>query len=163
MIRRIVTSLILLGLLTTSAAADPSLTIVPLGLQSGNWVWRVDITPDLSIVPAAADGSPLALVIGFRLTGSPLATATNINPSVFDNAIPGKIIFGWETKDPTANNNPVGLQSNLQTGEAFSAFGTIDFKTGVHGRFLKSSHSGQVTEVDLQALSSGSALSLEKE
>jgi len=137
MIRSILRPFILVGLMTSYAIADPTLTMVPLGLQSGNWVWRVDITPDLTIVPAAANGTPVALEFGFRLTGSPLATVANINPSVFDTSNPGRVIFGWEMLDPSSNNRPRGLQSNTLTSEVFAAFGTIDIMTPGPRPFLQ--------------------------
>ena len=111
-------------ILASPGIAAPTLSVVPGGIQSGNWVWNVDITPDLVL---AQTSTPIAVELGFRLTNAPLLSATNINPSEFDTPNPGKIIFGWETLDPTANNNPVGLQVNTSTGEIFAAFGSIDF------------------------------------
>ena len=133
MICRMFVTLTALFALISAASAAPVLTISGGGLQGGNWVWNVSISPDLTL----ASSTPLAEEIGFRLTSSPLLSATNINPAEFNPANPGKIIFGWETLDPTANNNPVGLQVNLATSEIFSAFGTIDFTTPGPKPFLQ--------------------------
>jgi len=88
-------------------------------------------------VPAAANGTPVALEFGFRLTGSSLVSAANINPSEFDTPNPGRFVFGWETPDPTSNNFPRGLQTNLPTSEVFSAYGSIDFATPGPKPFLQ--------------------------
>src|SRR5262245_61241250 len=90
--------------------AAPTLTITPAGVQGGNWVWNVGLTPDLSITP---DGdTPVAFELGFRLTGGSLINVTNVNPGQFDTSNPGKKIFGWEVTFPDANNNPVGIEAN---------------------------------------------------
>jgi hypothetical protein len=114
--------------------AAPILNVVPGGVQGGNFVWDVSVTPDFAIAPG---GTPMAVELGFRLTGAPLISATNINPSEWDTPNPGKIIFGWETITPSANNNPVGLQSNPATSEIFVAYGSIDFATPGSKPFLK--------------------------
>jgi len=121
-------------ILATPVFAAPTLSVVPGGIQGGNWVWDVSVTPDLVL---AQTSTPLAVELGFRLTTAPLLSATNINPSEFDTPNPGKVIFGWETLDPTANNNPVGLQVNTSTGEIFAAIGTIDFATPGSKPFLR--------------------------
>src|SRR4051812_995803 len=51
------------------AFAAPILTVIPQGQQAGNWVWEVDVTPDLAL--SGPIGTPLALELGFRLTGDP--------------------------------------------------------------------------------------------
>src|SRR4051794_15920358 len=40
-------STILAFLFISPAFADPILSVIPQGVQGGNWVWEVDITPDL--------------------------------------------------------------------------------------------------------------------
>jgi hypothetical protein len=127
--------------IATTALAAPAFNVVPGGIVSGKWVWNVDVTPDLSLVPDAS-GTPLALEFGFRLTGAPLLSATIANPSQFDTPNPGSPIFGWETPDPTANNHPVGLQINTSTGEVFAAYGTINFTTPGPKHFLQILASG---------------------
>jgi hypothetical protein len=131
--------LTLLVSLTSPAFAAPGLHVVPQGLQSGNWVWQIDIEPDFSLAPG---GTPLALELGFRLTGSPLASVTNINPLEWDTPNPGNVIFGWEMLtdvDPGAGVNlrPVGLQSNATTYEIFAAFGSDVFTTPGPKPFLE--------------------------
>src|SRR5262245_46074036 len=60
--------------------AAPTMSVLPQGVIGGNWVWDVQITPDLSLT---SDGtSPLAVDLGFRLTGDPLVSVTNVNPSI---------------------------------------------------------------------------------
>jgi len=118
----------------STASAVPTLNVTPGGLQSGNWVWDVSITPDFVLAPS---GTSLAVELGFRLIGDPLISATNINPSQWDKANPGKVIFGWETLDPSANNHPVGIQVNTSTNEIFAAYGSINFTTPGAKPFLK--------------------------
>jgi len=127
---------LLLFALAPPANADPGISIVAEGLQGGNWVWRVDIVPDFSLVPPG-EGTPVALELGFRLTDAQLISATNINPSEFDLANPGNVIFGWETLDPMANNHPTGLQVNTATGEIFAAFGSVNLVTPGAKPFLE--------------------------
>jgi hypothetical protein len=124
----------LLCLIVSPLFAAPILNIVKGGIQANNFVWEVDVTPDLAL---AGGSTPLAVELGFRLTGAPLLSATNINPSQFDTPNPGTTIFGWETLSPSANFHPVGLQTNLATGEIFAAFGSIDFTTPGAKPFLK--------------------------
>jgi hypothetical protein len=119
--------------------AQPVLSVTPGGLQSGNWVWDIAITPDLVL---AGEGTPVAEEIGFRLIGSPLLSATNINPTEFDTPNTGTQIFGWETPGSGTNGQPQGLQVNLATNEIFTAFGSIDFPTGGPKPFLQIIASG---------------------
>jgi hypothetical protein len=123
--------------------AQPQLTAVPGGLEAGNWVWQVDITPDLLL---GGGSTPMALEMGFRLTGSPLVSATNINPTQWDQANPGLPIFGWETISDTdgdgtietnGDDEPVGLQSNTTTSEIFAAYGSINLTTPGPKPFLR--------------------------
>jgi hypothetical protein len=136
---------ILMLLISASRAfAAPELSIVPEGIQDGNWVWRVDLEPDFALAP---DGSPLAFELGFRLTGAPLLSATIINPSEFDSPNPGSVIFGWEELtvlggtgecgSGTPGSCPVGLQVNTATDEIFAAYGSVDFPTPGPRQFLE--------------------------
>lgn len=134
MTRNTIVSAAVLCLLVSPAFAAPILNINPGGIQGNNFVWDVSITPDLA---SGGGSTPMGLELGFRLTGAPLLSATNVNPSEYDTPNPGKIIFGWEVLDPSANNNPVGLQVNPATGEVFAAYGTIDFTTPGPKPFLK--------------------------
>jgi hypothetical protein len=90
---KILAPLALLCAFAPTLFAAPSLAIVPQGLQGGNWVWDVQITPDLAIAPL---GTPLAVEMGFRLTSTPLVSVTNVSPLIFDTNNPGLPIFGWE-------------------------------------------------------------------
>jgi hypothetical protein len=121
------------------AFAVPGLSITPGPLESGNMVWEVGVSPDLIL---AAGSTPLAVELGFRLTGAPLLSATNINPLEWDTPNPGLVIFGWEmTEDidpgPGVNMKPVGLQENLATDEIFVAYGSTNFTTPGNKPFLK--------------------------
>lgn len=124
----------LLCLIVSTAFAAPGLSVVPGGIQSGNWVWDIDITPDFALAPG---GTPLDVELGFRLTSAPLLSATNINPSQWDAPVPGNVIFGWETLGPFPPGFPAGLQVNTGTGEIFVAYGSIDFPTSGPKPFLK--------------------------
>jgi hypothetical protein len=130
---------ILLCLLGSQLFAQPQLNVVPGGIQGGNFVWDVSLTPDLVL---AGGSTPLALEMGFRLTGSPLVSATNINPAEWDtvNLNPGRPIFGWEmtTELRPGVFFPVGLQSNTVTSEVFVAYGSaISFATSGPKPFLR--------------------------
>ncbi len=125
----------LLCAIVSPAFAMPDLVAVPGGIQSTNWVWTIDITPDLSLIPDGS-GTPLALELGFRLTGAKLLNATITDPVSFDTPNPGTKIFGWETLDPNSNNRPYGLQKNLVTGEIFAAYGSENFTSAGARHFL---------------------------
>jgi hypothetical protein len=103
-------AVVLCGIVSTAYAA-PTMSVIPLGLQSGNWAWEIDITPDLSLVPDNS-GTPVAVELGFRLTSDPLVSVTNINTSQFDTSNPGAKIFGWEITYPDDNNRPEGIEAN---------------------------------------------------
>jgi hypothetical protein len=120
--------------LVSPALAVPGLSVTPGALESGNMVWEVGVAPDLIL---AAGSTPLAVELGFRLTGAPLLSATNINPLEWDTPNPGVAIFGWETPDPSANNHPVGLQVNTASDEIFVAYGSTVFNTPGNKPFLK--------------------------
>lgn len=128
-----------------SANAAPVLNVTPGGLQGGNWVWDVSVTPDLTLT---GGNTPLAVELGFRLSSDPLVSVTNVNPSVFDTNNPGVTIFGWETTfgfpfpeglevtctSCTANNPATfgGHAAAVVAGtanEIFTALGSIDIAT----------------------------------
>jgi hypothetical protein len=131
--RHVFVSAALLCALASPLCAAPILNVVPGGVQGGNWVWDVSITPDLAI---ASGDTPMAVELGLRLTGAGLTSAT-IDPANWNSPNPGKIIFGWETLTPSANNNPVGLQTNTNTDEIFVAYGSVNFSTPGAKPFLK--------------------------
>jgi hypothetical protein len=136
---RVVPITLLACVLVAPAIAQPQLTLVKGGIEAGNWVWQVDVTPDLLL---AGGSTPMAVELGFRLTGASLVSATNINSSQWDKPNPGLQIFGWETltdidPGPGVNNRPVGLQSNTATSEVFVAYGSTDFTTPGPKPFLK--------------------------
>ncbi len=134
--------------------AAPGLSVVPEGIQpDNNWAWRVDLTPDFVLAP---DGTPLAFELGFRLTGAPLLSVTNINPIEFDANNPGNVIFGWETL--YGSGFPEGIQANCTgctvtnaatfgghaatvvtgtTNEIFTAMGSVNFATPGPKPFLR--------------------------
>src|SRR4029079_1543716 len=93
----------LLCAIATTVLAAPTFTAVPGGVQAGNWVWNIDITPDLTLVPDNS-GTPVALEFGFRLTGGQLLSATIADPVQFDTPNPGPKVFGWEAPDPLFPN-----------------------------------------------------------
>jgi hypothetical protein len=105
---RILAPIALLCAFAPSLFAAPTLTIVPQGLQGDNFVWDVQITPDLAI---AGGSTPVAVEMGFRLTTTPLVSVTNVSPLIFDTNNPGNSIFGWETPYPPANK-PEGIEVN---------------------------------------------------
>ena len=138
----------LLCAFVSTAYSDPTITISPGGVQSGNWVWNVSITPDLSLVPDGS-GTPVAVEFGFRLTGDALVNVSNINPSEWDTSNPGKVIFGWEVLYPGSNNHPEGIEAqcaactitntaggghsativNGTANEIFASLGSVNFTT----------------------------------
>jgi len=105
-------SAILAAAFVAPAFAAPILTVIPQGQQAGNWVWEVDVTPDLAL--SGPTGTPLALELGFRLTGDPLVSVTNLTPVVFDTSNPGTTIFGWETLYTPVGGTPKaeGIEAN---------------------------------------------------
>jgi hypothetical protein len=134
-------SLVTTGLLCVLASpvfAAPNMAIVKGGTQgvavdgnnldaAGNWVWNVQITPDLGAVPDAS-GTPVAAELGFSSTSSGAAanqgnviSATNMSSgagNLFDTINPGAVIFGpWQNAtngllDANSNNRPTGIQLN---------------------------------------------------
>jgi hypothetical protein len=116
--------------------AAPTLQVTKGGSNASNnldangfWRWNVTVTPDLAIVPAGANGTPVATELGFKSTASvgdvagqgDLINVARLNPNTnFDNLNPGTAIFAWQTGaallDPTSNNKPTGIQTNCPTG-----------------------------------------------
>ena len=131
---------------TSVASAAPTLNVIPGGVQGGNWVWNVAITPDLSLIPDGS-GTPVGVEFGFRLTGAQLVSATITNSLDFDTRNPGRKIFGWETPDPLFPNPAYGygLQTNLSTSEIFAAYGSRSFTTPGAKQFLTILASGPPT------------------
>jgi hypothetical protein len=157
---------ILVGIIGSPLFAAPTLSVTPGGIQSGNWVWNVSVSPDL---PLAGGTTPLAVELGFRLTTAPLLSVTNVNPIEWNTALPGKAIFGWEigyqvldpiTNQPTGTSAPDGIEVNctgctvtnavtafpgtqastIVTGtnnEIFAAMGSIVFTTPGPKSFLQ--------------------------
>jgi hypothetical protein len=143
--------------------AAPTLQVVSGGSiasnnldANGNWLWKVTVTPDLAIVPAGANGTPVATELGFKSTSTGvnpnqgnLLNATRLNQATnFDNLNPGTAIFAWQTGallDATSNNKPTGIQTQCPTGtcsnesrtpassvvgagnEVFAALGSVDY------------------------------------
>src|SRR5690349_18362457 len=111
-------SLVTTGLLCVLASpvfAAPSMNLVAGGTAAnghldatGNWVWTVQVTPDLALVPDAS-GTPVAVEAGFTSTstgtvaGQGNVLSASVNGVVdsgtnFDKRTPGSVIFGaWQT------------------------------------------------------------------
>jgi hypothetical protein len=143
--------------IVSTAQSAPVLNVIPGGVQAGNWVWNVSITPDLNLVPDNS-GTPLAVELGFALSGGSLLNITNVNPSGFDTSNPGAKIFGWEITYPDNNNRPVGIEANCigctvvnpinpfnhpttivpgLTNQMFVAMGSANFTTSGSKPFLQ--------------------------
>jgi len=100
--------------------------------SSGNWVWTVQITPDVSLV-GDSTGTPVAAELGFTgsstrsgdIPGQGNVVSAARNATNFDTLNPGNVIFGaWQTGiaptapgllDPASNNRPTGFQLNCAT------------------------------------------------
>jgi hypothetical protein len=131
----------LLCVLASPAFAAPTMGLVAGGSAanghlnaSGQWVWKVQVTPDLATPSPIPDtsGTPVAVELGFTSTASgatgnanPLAAnqgnvvsaARNAAEALnFDTLNPGTAIFGaWQTAgngllDANSNNRPTGIQ-----------------------------------------------------
>ena len=154
MIRKHGLALIALSCIVSPLLAAPTMTVVPQGVQAGNWVWQVNITPDVAL---SGGSTPLAVELGFRLSGDPLVSVTNLNPLVFDSNIPGNAIFDWEVPYGIPAK-PVGIQANCAgcsvtnlatfgghastvvpgvTNEIFAAMGSVDISTPTAIPFLQ--------------------------
>lgn len=144
MIRKHGLALFVLSCFVSPLLAAPTMTVVPQGVQAGNWVWQVNITPDLAL---GGGDTPVAVELGFRLTGDPLVSVKNLSPLIFDTNIPGNSIFGWEIPVPgfkqgieanctgcTVTNLAAfgGIGSTVvpgTTNEIFAAMGSVDYGT----------------------------------
>jgi hypothetical protein len=178
-------SLVTAGLLCVLASpvfAAPTMSVVKGGTQAngnldanGNWVWKVQITPDLSLVPDAS-GTPVAAELGFT-SNRDVISAAQLNPGTnFDTKNPGSVIFSaWQTAgngllDANSNNRPTGLQLNAPgvgtnagasytanssvsgtANQVFAALGSVNFTTAGAKDFITITAKGPST--------SGSALS----
>jgi hypothetical protein len=128
----------LLCVLAVPAFAAPNMGLVTGGTVAsgrldvnGNWVWAVQVTPDLALVPDSS-GTPVAIELGFTGTSTGLVpNQGNVlnavrNPAVgagsFDTINPGAVIFpAWQTAgngllDTASNNRPTGIQTNCVSG-----------------------------------------------
>jgi hypothetical protein len=158
---KIILSALLAAALASPAFAAPILNVIPQGIQAGNWVWEVDVAPDQAL--AGPGGTPLDLELGFRLTGDPLVSITNLTPAIFDFSTAGNVIFGWETlyTPPGGTSKPEGIEANCTgctivnatlfpttgahpstvvpgtTNEIFSALGSGNIVTSVPIPYLK--------------------------
>jgi len=141
---------------------------------NGNWVWKVTITPDVSLVPDAT-GTPVAAELGFASTSTHAAQgavvgAARLNQATnFDTLNPGAIIYSsWQNTtngllDTASNNRPTGLQVNgtsvgtnagasyttnsSVSGSAqqvFAALGSVNFTTSTAKDFITISVKGPV-------------------
>jgi hypothetical protein len=107
---------------------------------AGNWVWTVQVTPDLTLVPDAS-GTPVAIEAGFASTstgavaGQGSVIQASRNPAggtgSFDTVNPGAVVFGtWQTGallDANSNNRPTGIQANCPGGSC--ALGADSYTT----------------------------------
>lgn len=139
-----------LCLLASPAFAAPAVSAIGGGNSAsnhlnaaGNWVWQVRVAPTN---PIPTGSSPLAAELGFTESGTrAILSVTQNNTAEWDKLNPGKKIFTWETTDPTANGNPVGVQSRCPAGctstgaedQVFAALGSIDFATTGNKNFLQ--------------------------
>jgi hypothetical protein len=131
--------------------------------NDGNWVWTIKLlqsNPAVNLpdpdgagpLPDPVAGSPLAAELGFAATGRALVSAS-VNATDFDDPNPGNNIWGWENDSdtdgsggPTADDEPVGLQTNCAGGgctentpgddpnTVFSAFGSVDYLGNTTGK-----------------------------
>jgi len=163
----------LLCALAMPAFAAPTISIVPGGTFSnnhlnaaGDWVWRVTITPDLSLVPDSS-GTPLAAELGFRETSGELLSAVSPDAATnFLDSNPGSVIFGWETLASTGGTGDCGsgtpgmcafgVQTNLANDEAFASLGSVNYTTAGGKTFLEITIDGPSStgslETDLELL-----------
>ena len=156
----------LLCVLATPAFAQPTMGIVPGGTAasgrlnaSGQWVWTVQVTPAVGLVPDAS-GTPIGVELGFTSSSTgAVAGQGNVisaarNATNFDTLNPGATIFSaWQTTtngliDTASNNRPTGLQLNApgvgatagnsyttnssvsgSANQVFAALGSVNFTT----------------------------------
>jgi hypothetical protein len=145
--------------------AAPTLTSVPGGTAAsnhldanGNWVWTLQVTPDLALVPDAT-GTPVAAELG--VTSSTNLIGATRNATNFDTLNPGDVIFSaWQTAgngllDANSNNRPTGLQLsgpavgtnagasytanssvNSAANQVFAALGSVNFAAAGAQNFI---------------------------
>jgi hypothetical protein len=169
-------SLVTAGLLCVLASpvfAAPNVSIVSGGAQAGtsnnldaagNWVWKVQVSPDAALVPDAT-GTPMAAELGFTSTSAGtvagqgnLINAARLNQATnFDTLNPGTAIFAWQTGtllDAASNNKPTGIQTQCPSGacsnesrtaassvvgagnQVFAALGSVNFTTSTPKDFI---------------------------
>jgi len=130
-------SLVTAGLLCVLASpvfAQPNMALVAGGSTAsghlnpaGQWVWTLQVTPNLAAVPDAS-GTPVAIELGLTSSSTgAVAGQGNVigaarNPAggtgSFDTLNPGAVVFSsWQTStngllDASSNNRPTGLQLN---------------------------------------------------
>jgi len=170
-------SLVTAGLLCVLASpvfAAPNVTITSAGAQAGtsgnldaagNWVWKVQVSPDTGAVPDAS-GTPVAAELGFKSTSTGvvagqgnLINAARLNQATnFDTLNPGTQIFAWQNvaslQDAASNNKNTGIQTQCPSGacsnesrtatssvvgtgnEVFAALGSVNFTTSTPKDFI---------------------------
>jgi hypothetical protein len=111
---------------------------------AGNWIWTVQVTPDLALMPSGdTTGTPVATELGFTTSSTRSgdiagqgtvvsASQTAAETANFDTPNPGKPIFGWEAAGTcNANGNPCGIQVGIgaNNNKVFSALGSAIFTT----------------------------------
>jgi len=170
-------SLVTAGLLCVLASpvfAAPNVTITSAGAQAGtsgnldaagNWVWKVQVSPDTGAVPDAT-GTPVAAELGFKSTSTGvvagqgnLINAARLNQATnFDTLNPGTQIFAWQNvaslQDAASNNKNTGIQTQCPSGacsnesrtatssvvgtgnEVFAALGSVNFTTSTPKDFI---------------------------
>ena len=131
MIRSGIVAVCMFALLASPVFAVASLSAVRGGTEangyldtSGNWVWKIRITP--------TGGSSASAEIGFRETTNSDLISVAKNAVIWDHDNAGLKIFGWE---PTWNGNPSlsdGMRFNDPTDEIFSALGSPVSSRQVH-------------------------------
>lgn len=127
----------LLCVLASPAFAAPTMGIVPNGTQAsgklnaaGNWVWTVQVTPDIAIAPT---GTPIGVELGFSSTSDgsvsgqgDVKSVTN-NAAVFDTNNPSASvvgnIFGWQNNTGTPAKAE-GVQGNFPGASALNVLNT---------------------------------------
>jgi len=137
-----ITAGLLCVLASPAFAVGPNMGLVAGGTNANghldsndNWVWTVQVTPDLTQMPSGdTSGTPVAVELGFSSStagetgnanpqqsgqGNVLGAARNAGEAVnFDTLNPGSIVFSsWQNTtngllDANSNNKPTGIQLN---------------------------------------------------
>jgi len=157
----------LLCVLATPVLAAPNMGVVTGGTQvgtsghldaAGNWVWTVQVTPDLAAVPDAT-GTPVAMEAGFTSSSTGAAAgqgnllSATRNPAAgagsFDTINPGSVIFSsWQTApngllDANSNNRPTGIQTSCASGACSTESYTTPAGLGNDSSVLNTSPTAQ--------------------